>query len=147
MFRHPFNYRGVSTNEMERLRREMNRLFSGFSTPTTRDEQTYPAMNIWANEDGAEVTAELPGVNPDNIDLTITGDTLSISGKRESNAIGEGIKYHRRERGQGAFTRTVQLPFSIEEEKVDAAFEDGVLHIMLPRAEADKPRKIRVKAA
>jgi HSP20 family protein len=58
----------------------------------------------------------------------------------------EGATYHRRERGQGTFTRSLQLPFLVEADKVDATFEKGVLHIFLPRAEADKPKKIAVKA-
>ena len=106
----------------------------------------YPAMNVWTNEDGAVVTAELPGVEPDNINIAVTGDTLTLKGSRTPEELKEGEQYHRRERGHGQFTRTFQLPFQVEAEKVEANFEKGVLSITLPRAEAEKPRKIAIKA-
>jgi HSP20 family protein len=103
-------------------------------------------MNVWANPDGAVVTAELPGVNPEDIDVSVVGETLTLTGSRTPEELKEGEKYHRRERGQGKFTRTFQLPFPVEADKVEAVFEKGVLHISLPRAEADKPKKISIKA-
>ncbi|HDQ72581.1 MAG TPA: Hsp20/alpha crystallin family protein [Chloroflexi bacterium] len=130
--------------EMERLRREMNRLFA--TAPAGR-VATYPALNIWANEDGALVTAELPGVDPEAIDISVVGDTLTLKGSREPEAADEEQTYHRRERGYGSFSRSLQLPFSVEANEVDATFEKGILQINLPRAEADKPKKITVKAA
>lgn len=147
MFRHPFGTMGMNANEMERLRREMNRLFSNLPARTEWGAPTYPAMNVWTNEEGAVVTAEVPGVNPEDLDISVVGDTLTVSGKRDSDTTEEDVRYHRRERGQGAFKRSFQLPFTVEAGKVEADFENGVLHITLPRAEADKPRKITVKAA
>jgi HSP20 family protein len=70
-----------------------------------------------------------------------------LTGKRVPEELKEGEKYHRRERGYGRFTRTFQLPFHVEANNVEAVFEKGILQISLPRAEADKPRKISVKAA
>ncbi|MBN1993279.1 MAG: Hsp20/alpha crystallin family protein [Anaerolineae bacterium] len=150
MFRRPFGYYGYRSPwvEMERLQREMNRLFSdSFSLAGGRTAPNYPAMNVWTNEDGAVVTAELPGINPNDIDISVVGDTLTLSGERQPEALGEGDKYHRRERGCGKFNRAFQLPFKVEADKVDAIFDKGVLHLSLPRAEADKPRKITVKSA
>jgi HSP20 family protein len=106
----------------------------------------YPAMNVWTNEDGAAITAELPGVNPEDIDISVVGDTLTLSGNRQPEELGDGDTYHRRERGYGQFTRTFQLPFPVEVDQTEAVFEKGVLHLSLPRAEADKPKKISVKA-
>jgi HSP20 family protein len=74
-------------------------------------------------------------------------DTLTVSGKRQSVNLEDGERLHRRERGYGEFTRTFQLPFNVEADAVEAAFEKGVLNIVLPRAEADKPKKITVQAA
>ncbi len=129
--------------DMERLRRQMNRLFS--DTPRGA-APGFPAMNVWANEDGVIVTAELPGIRPDQIDISVVGDTLTISGAREAIELeGEAI-YHRRERGVGRFTRTFQLPFRVETDQVEAAFGKGVLSITLPRAESDKPKKIAIQA-
>jgi len=130
------------------VQREMNRLFSdSFSLAGGRVAPGYPAMNVWTNEEGAVITAELPGVNPDEIDIAVVGDTLTLTGSRTPEELGEGNKYHRRERGYGRFSRSFQLPFKVETDKVEAMFEQGILHLSLPRAEADKPRKITVKTA
>jgi HSP20 family protein len=104
-------------------------------------------MNVWAYEDGAVVTAELPGVNTEDIDISVVGDTLTLTGSRQPDELKEDETYHRRERGYGRFTRAFQLPFPVESDKVEAIFEKGVLHISLPRAEADKPKKIAIKTA
>lgn len=131
--------------EMRRLQREMDRLADrtgwGLETPSC-----YPAMNVWTNEDGVIVTAELPGFKPDEIDISVVSDTLTVSGNRDPEDVDEGVTYHRRERGCGRFTRAFQLPFLVEGDEVEAKFEKGVLHITLPRAEADKPKKIEIKA-
>lgn len=138
----------TSGNEMERLRREMNRLFSTYpATSGARVSPGYPAMNVWTNEDGAVVTAELPGIDPEKLDIAVVENTLTLSGERTPIELTEGDVYHRRERGSGKFTRSFQLPFNVEANNVQAVYEQGVLHITLPRAEADKPRKIVVKAA
>jgi HSP20 family protein len=135
-----------SWREMERLRREMDRLFTDWSP---RSDWTaapaYPAMNVWINEDGAIVTAELPGVAPEDIEISVVNETLTVTGTRQPEEV-EGATYHRRERSSGKFTRSFQLPFRIEGNQVEASFERGVLHIHLPRAEADKPKRITVKA-
>jgi HSP20 family protein len=106
----------------------------------------YPAINVWTNEDGAVISAELPGVNPSDLDISVVSDTLTLKGQRNRDDCGEDVRFHRRERGCGSFTRKFQLPFTVEPGKVEATFEKGVLEITLPRAEADKPRKIAIKA-
>jgi HSP20 family protein len=134
--------------EMERMRREMDRLFSNFySSPRFRVAPSFPAINVWTNPEGAVITAELPGVSPENIDISVVGDTLTLTGSRQPEELKEGEKYHRRERGYGKFTRTFQLPFAVEADKVEAMFDKGILHLSLPRAEAEKPKKITVKTA
>jgi HSP20 family protein len=150
MFRRPFGFYGSASpwREIERMQREMNRLFDEVSFGSrTRVAPSYPAINVWTNEEGAVITAELPGVNPDDIEISVVGETLKLTGSRQPEALPEGVRYHRRERGQGNFARTFQLPFMVESDKVEAVFENGVLHISAPRAEAEKPRKIAVKMA
>lgn len=132
--------------EMDQLQREMNRLFDANSTRRVFNSPGYPAINIWTNEDGQLISAEMPGVHPDNLDIDVTGDALSISGTREPDEVGKEARYHRRERSHGSFSRTIQLPFMVDTNKVDARFENGVLQINLPRAEADKPKKITIKS-
>ena len=130
--------------EMDQLQREMNRLFSATSTGRVINSPSYPAINIWTNEDGQLISAEMPGVHPDDIDIDVTGDALSISGERKPDDVVKEARYHRRERNYGAFSRTIQLPFMVDTNKVEANFKNGVLLISLPRAEADKPKKITI---
>jgi HSP20 family protein len=145
MLRRPLTIYRSPWREMRRLQHEMDRLFERERTGLAA-APCYPAMNVWTNEDGAVVTAELPGVNADEIEISVVNDTLTVSGERQPEDVGEGGTYHRRERACGRFTRSFQLPFAVETGKVEATFEKGVLHISLPRAEADKPKKIAVKA-
>lgn len=150
MLRDPFVRYGYRSpwREMERLRREMDAAFArAYSEPRLQTPASYPAMNVWTNEGGAVITAELPGVEPEDIEISVVNDTLTLTGSRQPDELKEGERYHRRERGAGQFTRTFQLPFRIDEEQVQAEFNQGVLHISVPRAEADKPKKIAVTAA
>lgn len=131
--------------EVDRLQREMNRLFEDYYPGRMRTAPGYPALNVWTSQDGLSVTAEVPGVPPQDIDISVVGETLTLSGMRKPDELTEGARYHRQERGYGSFTRSIQLPFPVDVAKVEATFKDGVLSIALPRAEADKPRKIAVK--
>lgn len=128
--------------DMQRLQNEVNRLFSGV---TQTVGQYYPPVNIWTGEDHLIVTAEIPGANTDEIDVSVLGDRLTLSGMRESTTLKEGENYHRQERNYGRFSRTIQLPFNVEAIRVDAKYDKGILTINLPRAEMDKPKKIAIK--
>jgi HSP20 family protein len=130
---------------MDRLQREMNRLFSSYTPGRVRTAPGYPPMNIWENEDGQVVSAEMPGVHIEDIDISVEGDTLTISGVRSLDELPEDARYHRRERGAGEFRRSVRLPFSVDIEQINASFNDGILTINLPRAEEEKPKKISIK--
>jgi HSP20 family protein len=131
---------------MDRLQRDMNRLFNRYGAPDSmRTAPSYPAINVWVNEDGQIVTAEMPGLGPDDIDITVVGDTLTISGSRGSEDLPEEARVHRHERGFGKFSRSLQLPFAVDSDKTQARFNDGILEIKLPRPETDKPRKINIK--
>jgi HSP20 family protein len=132
--------------EMDQLQREMNRLYDTTSRGRVFTAPGYPAINIWTNEDGQLISAEMPGVHPNQIDIDVTGDALSISGERMPDEVVKDARYHRRERSYGSFSRTIQLPFMVDTSKVEANFKNGVLMIALPRAEADKPKKITVKS-
>jgi HSP20 family protein len=132
---------------MERLQREMNRLFDSYSTDRQRSAPSYPAMNVWTKDDEAVLTAEVPGVTPEDIQISVVGETLTLSGERPAIDLDEDARYHRRERGYGRFTRSVQLPFRVDADAVAATFKNGILHVNLPRAEEDKPKRITVKAA
>jgi len=131
--------------EMDQLQREMNRLFDTNSRGRLFNSPSYPAINIWTNDEGQFISAEMPGVKPEDIAIDVTGDALSISGIRKPDEVAKDASYHRHERNYGSFSRTVQLPFMVDTNKVEAKFTNGVLLITLPRAEADKPKKIEIK--
>lgn len=142
-------YRGWRTNEreMDRLRREVDRLFAEWPTRANWSiAPNFPAMNVWTDEDSAILTAELPGVRIEDIDISVERDTLTLRGKRQPEQLEEGATYHRRERRVGSFQRAFRLSFQVDSGKVEADFKNGVLSILLPRAEADKPKKIAIKA-
>ena len=147
MLMRPYGNRRSREREMDRLRREMNRLFadwparSGWSTAPS-----FPAMNVWTDEDSAIVTAELPGVSIEDVDISVERDTLTLRGRRQPEEVGEDAVYHRRERRFGGFQRTFRLSFQVAADKVEAELKNGLLSIILPRAEEDKPRKIAIKA-
>ncbi|GAB4488042.1 MAG: hypothetical protein OHK006_17910 [Thermodesulfovibrionales bacterium] len=106
----------------------------------------FPATNVWVSDDNAVVTTEIAGVSPDDLDIATMKDTLTLRGTRQAEDLGEGATYHRRERWTGQFSKTLQLPFTIEADRVEARFVKGILYIKLPRADADKPKKITVKS-
>lgn len=130
--------------ELSRLRNEMNRLFTGNAPAFV---QTYPAVNIWVGDQEITITAELPGIDPEKIEISVLGDNLTLAGSREVESLQEDETYHRQERNGSRFSRTLQLPFRIDASKIEARYEKGILKINAPRAEEDKPRKIAIKAA
>jgi HSP20 family protein len=128
--------------QMNDLQREMNRLFDFSSNQTgTR----YPAINLWTNAENVLVTAELPGYDKNDVDISLTGDLLRLHGSRKAPECKEDECFHRQERNYGLFDREIQLPFAINQDKVEAEFTNGILKIRLPRAEQDKPKKIQIK--
>jgi len=106
---------------------------------------TFPAVNIWEDENSLYAEAELPGVKMEDIEISVVGNELTLKGERKPFA-GDDGKYHRRERGVGSFTRVLHLPLDIDAEKVEATLRNGVLLIHLPKAAAALPRKIEVRA-
>jgi HSP20 family protein len=106
-----------------------------------------PSMDVYETEDKIVATLELPGIDPDNVDVSVEDSTLAISGRREfSNEVKEE-SFHRAERRSGSFTRAITLPQTADTERVNANFDNGVLTIEVAKAEKAKPKKIQVKAA
>lgn len=143
----PFGYAGM---EVDRLQREMNRLFERFGFGEPEEERrvapAYPALDLWQDAENIYVEAELPGLELNDLEIYVTGgNQLTLKGKREAPAVEEGT-WHRRERSFGTFTRALTLPSDVDAEKVEAALKNGVLTITLPKVEKEKPRQITVKA-
>lgn len=120
----------------------LHRAASGLLAPNAGE---FPPVNVWMDGDRAIVASELPGVDPKDVDISVAGKSVTLRGRRATEDACEGECRHRRERWNGAFTRTIELPFAADQDKVEARFSKGVLELALPRAEADKPRKIAIK--
>lgn len=108
-----------------------------------------PTLDVSESDNEIKVSAELPGLNEDDIDVSLTGDVLTISGEKKAETEDKGENYHRIERTYGSFKRTITLPSEVEVDQVEANFKNGVLTIILPkRAEAqENVKKIDVKAS
>jgi HSP20 family protein len=130
--------------ELRRVQSEMNRLFGGFTAGTARE---FPPINICLGENSVVVTAELPGVTADDVNLNLQEDVLTLGGKREPKTRQETVNWQRRERAYGAFSRAIQLPFRVDPDKVQARFDNGILEVELERLEADRPKKIEIRGA
>ncbi len=141
-----WGWRGVF-EEMDRMKRDMDRLFGNIGGRGFQSLKAgvFPLLNLTEDKDKYYVRAELPGMKSEDLDIQITGKTLSISGERKIAEEDSNAKYHRRERDAGRFSRLISLPGEIDADKVEAAMSDGVLTITISKAEAAKPRQITVK--
>ena len=107
----------------------------------------FPSLNVWGNEENVVVTAELPGLENEDLDISVVNNQLTIKGERKSDKPVENAICHRKERSDGTFVRTIRLPYAIENDKVEAKYEKGVLSVTLPRHERTKPRQIKIKTS
>jgi HSP20 family protein len=145
-----FNPYGSSAwDQLQRMQDEMNRLFNRWGDDGFH---SFPAVNVREEDDALNVEAELPGMNLDDLEIFVTGNTqLTIKGERKTavpvqgNGKNKGV-LHRQERPTGKFVRSLTLPFPVDDAKVDARLENGILRVHLPKHEAARPRKIAVKA-
>jgi HSP20 family protein len=126
---------------MRRLQDEVNRVFAGPGSFAGG----FPAVNLWQGPDSTALTAELPGVDPADIDISVKNDIVTISGERKP-PVGEDATWHRRERAYGRFSRVIQLPYRVDPDRVEARMTDGVLSVELQRPEADRPRRVQITA-
>jgi HSP20 family protein len=106
----------------------------------------FPPVSVWTGQNEVKVVAEIPGMDPKNIEISVLGNALTISGERRPEDLPEGVQYHRQERGYGKFVRAVELPHDVSKERVEAVYRNGRLTVTLPKADEAKPRQITVKA-
>ncbi len=133
-------------SEFDRLRQQVDHLFNTFSTGAEPFfSRVYPALNVTEDANALYVRAELPGVRPESLDISVVEGRLLIKGERKIEAEEEKAGYHRKEREAGVFRRTISLPIRVDSGKVSAAMKNGILTVTLPKAEEAKPRKIAVK--
>jgi HSP20 family protein len=136
-------------DELDRMRREMDLITENITRRYlgAPGAGVFPLMNLTEHQDNYYVRAELPGIKAHELDITVTGNTLSISGERKIPAEDEKAQYHRREREAGRFSRIISLPALVDAGKVEAHCVDGILTVVLPKAEAAKPKQISVKTS
>lgn len=131
------------------LRREMDALFSRYGEqPGSGWQGVFPAVNLYETGDAYVLTAELPGVSPEQIRVSLEGATVTLEGQRAIEyPEREGASVHRRERPAGAFRRAFELPGVVDADKVEALHRNGVLILRLPKTPEHQPRQIRVRAS
>jgi HSP20 family protein len=138
--------------EMVSLRSAMDRLFEdSFVSPmswrtVSGGETVTPAIDVHETQDDIVVTAVLPGIAPEDVDITMTGQSLTLRGEFKTDESVDREQYLYRERRFGTFSRSLQLPVRVEGDRAEATFTNGILTLRIPKAEEVKPRQIRINA-
>lgn len=138
--------------ELRNLQDEMTRLFTGVAPAGYSREDMMsggwnPSVDIWEEKDNLVLEAELPGMRRDDFELTIENNVITLRGERKFEKKADGDNYHRVERSYGSFTRSFTLPQNVTAEGAKAEFNNGVLHVTLPKREETKARKIEISGA
>ena len=135
-------------DELESLQADMNQIWAGPEAPRygRRVRAAYPPLNVWSSAEGLAIDAEMPGVDPKDVEISVIGDELTLRGKINAQEAPANETLLRRERPAGEFSRTLQLPFRANTGAVKATCKNGILRISVPRSEEEKPRKIAVEA-
>ena len=133
--------------DLDVARREMERLFDSLTESTgVQTAGVFPAINVSQGAEAIFVRAELPGIKPDDLEISIENDTVTIAGERARPSEAGDVSYHRRERGWGKFRRSFSIPTRVDSGKVQAKYVDGILTVTLPKAAEAKPKQITVQA-
>ncbi|HPD61616.1 MAG TPA: Hsp20/alpha crystallin family protein [Thermodesulfobacteriota bacterium] len=135
--------------ELERMGREMAKVFEDFSRTWQGEPPTgvFPLTNITEDNDKLYFRSELPGIKAGDVDISVTPNSISVAGERKIPAEDAKVRYHRREREAGTFRRMIKLPVTIDVSKVEAKSSNGVLTVVMPKAEAAKPKQISIKVS
>jgi len=138
-------------NELNRIRHAIERIFDdpfSLAAPATGFFEGWtPTLDVYEDKDKYVVKAELPGLNKDEIDVSLDGHTLTISGERKQEEERKEGESYRSERYFGRFQRSITLPGVVDGNKIQAAYKDGVLNVTLPKSEEAKPKQIQVKTS
>jgi HSP20 family protein len=136
--------------ELEEMRREMDRLFEDFfagrrSRSNKQDAVIEPEIELFDRGNTLVLRAALPGIAKEDIDLTITQDTLTLKAELKRDESIKAEDYYIAERAYGTYSRTVQLPFEIDEQHAEASFKEGILEVVLPKKEDAKAKEVRIE--
>jgi len=147
--REPQTSRGFFRRPLQSIREEMQDLVSqvlGDEAPSWFPASIAPNIDVSETDHAVEVRMDLPGIKPEEIDIQLSNNLLTVSGERKEEKEEKGKTFHRVERRMGSFSRSVLLPCCVQETKVDAKYQNGVLSISLPKTEEAKSHKIKVKS-
>ncbi len=136
--------------ELERMRTEMDRIWDRFSkdvSSSTFKQDWNPSLNLAETEDSLVAELEVPGINPEDINVSVTGEMLTVTGDKKQEANREGKNYHVAERLYGKFSRSVRLPTTVDPDRMQARYKDGILWISMGKAATVKSKRIEVETA
>ena len=136
-------------SDFNSLRREMDQFmdsWSGNRVPRGGSMLWTPSINVREDQDAFHIEAELPGVDPDDVEISLEDRVLTISGEKRSASEREGESYHVAERSYGRFERSFTLGRTVDADAIEARFDQGVLHVSIPKPEEQKPRRIQIRA-
>jgi len=141
-------FEGVSggISELDRIRRDLGRLFIGRNGVDGWDAPAgvFPLLNVSHDSENVYVRSEIPGVILDQLDVSVTGRSLTVAGERAIPDEKAPVRYHRRERESGKFRRQFNLPTDVDSDRVEAKYQHGILMVVLPKSEKAKPKKIAI---
>ena len=135
-------------SDMSLTLKEIDRVFEAFHSPLTLQSVTrnaFPAINLYEKDDQATLIAELPGIDPEKLEITVLDDTVTLSGERTVEPV-EGERYVRQECPNGSFSRTMTLPNSVDPESIQAEYKHGVLKVTMNKAQVKQPRRIAIQS-
>ena len=135
--------------ELSSLRREMDRLWENFfgerPLPRIWEREWAPSLDVSETKDNFVVKAEVPGIDAKDIDISLTGDVLTIKGEKRQEKEEKEEDYHLVESSYGSFSRSVRLPAEVESDKIKASYKNGILNITLPKSEKVKAKEVKIK--
>lgn len=132
--------------DLEEVEWELDDLFRHRFWKPNGERAWMPAVDVFERDDKFVVKAELPGMKEEDVDVSVIGDTLTIKGEKKTETEVKEEDYYRSERSYGSFYRSIPLPSTVDANKIEASFEDGVLEVTLPKSAEVKPKKIAVSA-
>ncbi len=144
----PYRGRTMPATTLSSLRDEMNDLLNRFWSTASEPfglAEWSPALDVSETDEAVLVHAEIPGIDPKDLDISVVGDTLTLRGQKIDETEQSGRNYHRVERRYGSFTRSLVLPAAVDPDNVTATAKEGVLEIRLPKKEEAKARRIEIK--
>lgn len=137
--------------ELENMRREMDRLWERFTggdyLPSTFEQDWLPDLDLADTGESLVAEVEVPGIDPKDIDISVTGDVLTVSGEKKREREQKEQAYHLVERSCGKFSRSIRLPSPVNPDRVEASYKNGILTVSMDKVEQAKTKKIEVKAA